>query len=204
MKKIITCILAVLLFLTAGLTSYAADAQENRALGYFDNTRTVLLLPARYGNGDEAAAYVNQEMKNIFRYPYYRTLDTSQFLGDAIAPSDLPGAAEKADADIVVMPVITRWQQWVFHRSLFWDSDDIVETHARIDIYTYRKGDEAVRDDKAEYNDREDESFVRNEYIFDTMMKRIYKTFPFRRVPTDMPKNLDGGVDKTPAAVMKN
>ena len=77
MKKIFGWFLALLLILGAGTVSMAADEQVmNRKLGYFDNTRTVLLLPALFGDGDYAASYVNREMNTIFRYPYYRKLDT--------------------------------------------------------------------------------------------------------------------------------
>ena len=80
----------------------------NRKLGYFDNTRTVLFLPALFGDGDYAASYVNREMNTIFRYPYYRKLDTEGYTGKAYSPSELPALAEQTGADIVVMPVISR------------------------------------------------------------------------------------------------
>lgn len=98
----------------------AADEQVmNRKLGYFDNTRTVLLLPALFGDGDYAASYVNREMNTIFRYPYYRKLDTEGYTGKAYSPSELPALAEQTGADIVVMPVISRWQQIIMHPMLF-------------------------------------------------------------------------------------
>ena len=123
MKKIFGWFLALLLILGAGTVSMAADEQVmNRKLGYFDNTRTVLFLPALFGDGDYAASYVNREMNTIFRYPYYRKLDTEGYTGKAYSPSELPALAEQTGADIVVMPVISRWQQIIMHPMLF--SDD--------------------------------------------------------------------------------
>lgn len=185
----------------------AADEQVmNRKLGYFDNTRTVLFLPALFGDGDYAASYVNREMNTIFRYPYYRKLDTEGYTGKAYSPSELPALAEQTGADIVVMPVISRWQQIIMHPMLFSDGDAFIETAARIDIYSYKKADGIVRDDKASYWKTEDESFVRNVYILDEMMRDIYKTFPYHRVPTDIPSNLPGDTapDRTPQASMNH
>ena len=204
MKKIMAFLLSFLFALSIGLLAEASDEQEmNRTMGYFDNTRTVLLLSPRVrGNGGEAASYVNREMKQIFRYPYYRTLDTTGYEG-TVSPSDLPRLAEESGADIVVMPVI-QWQQWIFHRFLFDDGDAIVQTRAMVDIYSYKKTDGTVRDDRGTYFATEDEGTVRNVYILDDIMKRVYKTFPYRRVPTDVSKSLTGETeDKTPKAVMK-
>ena len=166
----------------------------------------MLFLPALFGDGDYAASYVNREMNTIFRYPYYRKLDTEGYTGKAYSPSELPALAEQTGADIVVMPVISRWQQIIMHPMLFSDGDAFIETAARIDIYSYKKADGIVRDDKASYWKTEDESFVRNVYILDEMMRDIYKTFPYRRVPTDIPSNLSGDTapDRTPQASMNH
>lgn len=205
MKKLIAFLLSFFLALSLGLLAEASDTLEmNRKMGYFDNTRTVLLLSPRLsGNGGEAASYVNREMKQIFRYPYYRTLDTAGYEG-ALSPADLPRLADESGADIVVMPVI-QWHQWIFHRFLFDDGDDIIQTRAIVDIYSYKKTEGTVRDDRGTYFDTEDESTARNVYILDDIMKEVYKTFPYRRVPTDVSKSLTGETeDKTPKAVMKS
>lgn len=204
MKKLIAFLLSFFLALSLGLLAEASDTLEmNRKMGYFDNTRTVLLLSPRLsGNGGEAASYVNREMKQIFRYPYYRTLDTAGYEG-ALSPADLPRLADESGADIVVMPVI-QWHQWIFHRFLFDDGDDIIQTRAIVDIYSYKKTEGTVRDDRGTYFETEDESTVRNVYILDDIMKEVYKTFPYRRVPTDISRSLTGDTeDKTPKAVMR-
>lgn len=204
MKKLIAFLLSFFLALSLGLLAEASDTLEmNRKMGYFDNTRTVLLLSPRLsGNGGEAASYVNREMKQIFRYPYYRTLDTTGYEG-ALSPADLPRLADESGADIVVMPVI-QWHQWIFHRFLFDDGDDIIQTRAIVDIYSYKKTEGTVRDDRGTYFDTEDESTARNVYILDDIMKEVYKTFPYRRVPTDISRSLTGDTeDKTPKAVMR-
>lgn len=204
MKKLIAFLLSFFLALSLGLLAEASDTLEmNRKMGYFDNTRTVLLLSPRVsGNGGEAASYVNREMKQIFRYPYYRTLDTTGYEG-ALSPADLPRLADESGADIVVMPVI-QWHQWIFHRFLFDDGDDIIQTRAIVDIYSYKKTEGTVRDDRGTYFDTEDESTARNVYILDDIMKEVYKTFPYRRVPTDVSKSLTGEAeDHTPKAVMR-
>lgn len=204
MKKLIAFLLSFFLALSLGLLAEASDTLEmNRKMGYFDNTRTVLLLSPRLsGNGGEAASYVNREMKQIFRYPYYRTLDTAGYEG-ALSPADLPRLADESGADIVVMPVI-QWHQWIFHRFLFDDGDDIIQTRAIVDIYSYKKTEGTVRDDRGTYFDTEDESTARNVYILDDIMKEVYKTFPYRRVPTDVSRSLTGETeDYTPKAVMR-
>lgn len=204
MKKLTAFLLSFILALSLGLLAEASDTLEmNRKMGYFDNTRTVLLLSPRVsGNGGEAASYVNREMKQIFRYPYYRTLDTTGYEG-ALSPADLPRLADESGADIVVMPVI-QWHQWIFHRFLFDDGDDIIQTRAIVDIYSYKKTEGTVRDDRGTYFDTEDESTARNVYILDDIMKEVYKTFPYRRVPTDVSRSLTGETeDKTPKAVMR-
>lgn len=204
MKKLIAFLLSFFLALSLGLLAEASGTLEmNRKMGYFDNTRTVLLLSPRVsGNGGEAASYVNREMKQIFRYPYYRTLDTTGYEG-AVSPADLPRLADESGADIVVMPVI-QWHQWIFHRFLFDDGDDIIQTRAIVDIYSYKKTEGTVRDDRGTYFETEDESTARNVYILDDIMKEVYKTFPYRRVPTDVSKSLTGETeDKTPKAVMR-
>lgn len=204
MKKLTAFLLSFFLALSLGLLAEASDTLEmNRKMGYFDNTRTVLLLSPRVsGNGGEAASYVNREMKQIFRYPYYRTLDTAGYEG-AMSPADLPRLADESGADIVVMPVI-QWHQWIFHRFLFDDGDDIIQTRAIVDIYSYKKTEGIVRDDRGTYFDTEDESTARNVYILDDIMKEVYKTFPYRRVPTDVSRSLTGETeDHTPKAVMR-
>lgn len=207
MRKLWTLLIAFLAALCVVTMAEASDEQEtNRKLGYFDNTRTVLLLPARWrGQGSEAAAYVNRDMRQIFRYPYYRTLDGTDYDNAAVSPSELGDIADKTGADIVVMPVITEWYQMVFHRFFFDDDDPILQTRAVIDIYSYKKTDGTVRDDRSSYFNTEDESTTRNVYILDDMMKKIYKTFPYRRVPTDVSRSLTGDTtDNTPKTGMKN
>lgn len=204
MKKLIAFLFSFFLALSLGLLAEASDTLEmNRKMGYFDNTRTVLLMSPRLsGNGGEAASYVNREMKQIFRYPYYRTLDTTGYEG-TVSPADLPRLADESGADIVVMPVI-QWHQWILHRFLFDDGDDIIQTRAIVDIYSYKKTEGTVRDDRGTYFDTEDESTAQNVYILDDIMKEVYKTFPYRRVPTDVPKSLTGETeDHTPKAVMR-
>ena len=58
MKKLIAFLLSFFLALSLGLLAEASDTLEmNRKMGYFDNTRTVLLLSPRVsGNGGEAAS----------------------------------------------------------------------------------------------------------------------------------------------------
>ena len=207
MKRIVTWVIFLCCLLGFSVSCQALDQQAvNRRLGYFENTRTVLLLPAVYrSGGSEAAVYMNREMNQIFRYPYYRTLDVTDYAGKVYAPSQLPQLAEEAGADIVIMPVVTTWIQRVYHRSFFMDADDIVETRAVLDIYSYKKDGE-VRDDRATYWNTEEDGLVRNRYILSDMMQKLYKTFPYRRVPTDVARNLSGDIEKdeTPKADMNH
>lgn len=207
MKKIITWIMALVLLCLAGMTASAeSTAETNKRLGYFENTRTVLLLSSPYRNdGDFAAAYVDKEMQKIFRYPYYRLIDNSAYVGKPIPPAMLPEIRERSGADIVVLPQVTLWDQFVIRRSLFDSGDNIISTRAMVDVYSVKAGESEVRQDRGTYFEIEDESFVRNEYIMDDIMKQIQKSFPYKRVPTDIPANLSGNnqPDTTPAAEMK-
>ena len=89
MKRISLLLMSLILCLSVLVPAKAADPAVNRSLGYFENTRTVLLLRARYRSGEEAAAYVNREMERIFRYPYYRTLDPGAYEADLYSTSQL-------------------------------------------------------------------------------------------------------------------
>lgn len=145
MKTFMKYLFCFFMVCAVGMMAQAADKSVNRKMGYFDNTRTVLLL-------------------------------------------------------------VTRWtQRKSYPISIFFDIDPVVETQVVVDIYSY-KSDEGVRDDQAAYYEREEESSVRNRYIMDEVMKRLWKKFPYRRVPTDVEAKLSGTVhadkDNTPAAVM--
>ncbi len=208
MKGLWKYVLCFFMIFAIGLTAEAADKEMNRRLGYFDNTRTVLLLPVRYqdSSGGYAAAYLKREMEQVFRYPYYRQLNTTDYALKNISPSQLPELAEETNADLVVMPVVTQWVQWrSVPVSLFFDRDPIVETRVIVDVYSYKKGED-VRDDRASYFEREEEGSVRDSYIMDEVTKRLWKKFPYRRVPTDVSKALSGETDQgenhTPAAQM--
>ena len=144
-------------------------------------------------------------MKQVFRYPYYREMEYADYSESNITPEELSDIQIETGADIVVMPVITEWSQWVSYPfAIFRDVDPIVETRVSVDIYSLKKG-EKLRRDSASYFEREEEGLVRNEYIMDALMKRLWKKFPYRRVPTDISPNLSGeikGENKTPTATM--
>ena len=164
MKTFMKYLFCFFMVCAVGMMAQAADKSVNRKMGYFDNTRTVLLfLPQSNDKGSYAASYIAKEMDAVFRYPYYRKLDTADYAYKNISPAEL------------------------------------------VDIYSY-KSDEGVRDDQAAYYEREEESSVRNRYIMDEVMKRLWKKFPYRRVPTDVEAKLSETVhadkDNTPAAVM--
>ncbi len=200
MKKFVTILMAFILSIFV-LTVEAADKEVNKKLGYFENTRTVLILPGMArGDGDYAAYYMGKEMEKIFRYPYYRTLDASEYKG--MTPAELPSILEKSGADIVVLPVVSRWSQWVIYRGFFDDGDRFIETHAVVDLYSMKKGESGPRMERGTYNEVEDEGFVRNSNIMDDISKQILKTFPYKRVPTDISKDLSGDSGSTPVASM--
>ena len=78
MKRISLLLMSLILCLSVLVPAKAADPAVNRSLGYFENTRTVLLLRARYRSGEEAAAYVTQAKlsaptmlaNQTFQYPH--------------------------------------------------------------------------------------------------------------------------------------
>lgn len=207
MKRVMKYLIFLFAICVCAITAEAADMMTNRRMGYFDNTRAVLLLSTRSGDGGHyAASYIDKEMDTVFRYPYYRKLDTTYYDHKIINPSELPAIAEAVGADIVVMPVVTRWIQWrSYPISIFFDVDPLVETQVIVDVYSYKNG-EGVRDDRASYREREEEGSVRDRYIMDEVMKRLWKKFPYRRVPTDVGTHLSGyensRKDNTPSAVM--
>ena len=189
MKKILLSgFVMILLF----LFSVTAEAAENRKLGYFDGTRTVLLLPARYqnGNGNYAARCLYGKLEEIFRYPYYRRLDNKKYRTENIRPEKLGEIQSESGADIVVLPVVTQWSQRVIWPvALFFDIDPLVETRVIIDVYSVKKG-EPARQDRATYFEREEEGFVRDSYIMGQVLENLWKKFPYRRVPADISADL--------------
>lgn len=188
MKKILQIGHVIVFLFLLFAAAEAAEPAENRKLGYFDDTRTVLLLDAG-GKSDEgayAARYIRQEMEHIFRYPYYRCLDDETYKGKNILPAQLEEVQTESGADIVVLPVITEWSQRIYYPFLtVFDVDPIVETRAVIDVYSLENG-ETVRQDRVSYFEREEEGFVRDAYIMDELMNRLWTIFPYRRVPLDI------------------
>ena len=110
MKKMMKYIFVILCALCFLLPAEAADRSENREKGYFDNTRTVILLPVRFTNssGNYAAAYLQKEMKQVFRYPYYREMEYADYSESNITPEELSDIQIETGADIVVMPAVPR------------------------------------------------------------------------------------------------
>lgn len=110
MKTFMKYLFCFFMVCAVGMMAQAADKSVNRKMGYFDNTRTVLLLlPQSNDRGSYATAYIAKEMNAVFRYPYYRKLDTADYAYKSISPAELPAIAEETGADIVVLPVVTRW-----------------------------------------------------------------------------------------------
>ena len=181
--------LALLAALCIAAPAAAADT-ANREAGYFDNTRAVLLLPAAGRNG-YAARFLDREMSRIFRYPYYRLVETAE---RPAGPEAMRAAAVAAGADIAVWPVAVRFDQYGRY-PMFGDRDPVIVTHAELVIYYWEDGMENVKSIGTRYFDAELEGpDTRPDYILDEMWKRLKKSFPYRRVPTDRSTNLEGPV----------
>lgn len=192
MKKILLSGFVMILLFLFSVTAEAADSAKNRKLGYFDGTRTVLLLPARYqsGDGNYAALCLYGKLEEIFRYPYYRRLDNKKYRTENIRPEKLGEIQSESGADIVVLPVVTQWsQRTIWPVALFFDIDPLVETRVIIDVYSVKKG-EPARQDRASYFEREEEGFVRDSYIINQVLENLCKKFPYRRVPADISADL--------------
>lgn len=189
MKKILLSGFVMILLFLFSVTAEAADPAENRKLGYFNATRTVLLLPARYqsDDGNYAALCLYGKLEEIFRYPYYRRLDNKKYKTENIRPEKLGEIQSESGADIVVLPVVTQWSQRTIWPVAF--IDPLVETRVIIDVYSVKKG-EPARQDRATYFEREEEGFVRDSYIMDQVLENLWKKFPYRRVPADISADL--------------
>lgn len=189
MKKILLSGFVMILLFLFSVTAEAADPAENRKLGYFDGTRTVLLLPVRYqsDDGNYAALCLYGKLEEIFRYPYYRRLDSKKYRTENIRPEKLGEIQSESGADIVVLPVVTQWSQRTIWPVAF--IDPLVETRVIIDVYSVKKG-EPARQDRATYFEREEEGFVRDSYIMDQVLENLWKKFPYRRVPADISADL--------------
>lgn len=86
MKTFMKYLFCFFMVCAVGMMAQAADKSVNRKMGYFDNTRTVLLLlPQSNDRGSYAAAYIAKEMDAVFRYPYYRKLDTADYAYKSIS-----------------------------------------------------------------------------------------------------------------------
>ena len=189
MKALWKWILALAAALLIAVPSAAADT-ANRAAGYFDNTRAVLLLPAA-GRSGYAASFMDRQLGRIFRYPYYRLVETA----DAPAgPDAMRAAAVSAGADIAVWPVAVRFDQYSQY-PMFGDRDPVIVTHAELRSSSWEDGMDNVKCIGTRYFDAELEGpDTRPEYILDEMWKRLLKQFPYRRIPTDRSTNLSGTV----------
>lgn len=86
MKTFMKYLFCFFMVCAVGMMAQAADKSVNRKMGYFDNTRTVLLLlPQSNDRGSYATAYIAKEMDAVFRYPYYRKLDTADYAYKSIS-----------------------------------------------------------------------------------------------------------------------
>ena len=190
MKKILLSGFVMTLLFLFSVTAEAADPAENRKLGYFDGTRTVLLLPVHYqsDDGNYAALCLYGKLEEIFRYPYYRRLDSKKYRTENIRPEKLGEIQSESGADIVVLPVVTQWSQRTIWPAVAF-IDPLVETRVIIDVYSVKKG-EPARQDRATYFEREEEGFVRDSYIMDQVLENLWKKFPYRRVPADISADL--------------
>lgn len=193
MLKWLICLLASLLL----VGTVQAENKENVEAGYFENTRTVLLLDTAYGKGggEWAAHTINRSMSSIFRYPYYRKLDTSSYSGRMLSVEEMQAEAVKAGADIAVQPVVVQFSQFRRYPPFAFDADPIVTTTACIRISYWEEGMEKARTIETRFFDSEPEGPDTDaDNILDAMWKRLMKQFPYRRVPTDRSTNLSGEV----------
>ena len=189
MRTVWKWMLALAALLCLALPVSAAD-RDNREAGYFDNTRAVLLLPAAGRNG-YAAAYLDREMRRIFRYPYYRLVESAE---RPAGPEAMRAAAVAAGADIAVMPVAVRFDQYGRY-PMFGERDPVIVTHAELAVYYWEDGMADVKSVGTRYFDAELEGpDTRPDYILGEMWKRLEKNFPYRRIPTDRSTNLSGTV----------
>lgn len=198
MKALWKWILALAAALLIAAPAAAADT-ASRAAGYFDNTRAVLLLPAA-GRSGYAASFMDRQLGRIFRYPYYRLVETTD---QPAGPDAMRAAAVSAGADIAVWPVAVRFDQYS-QFPMFGDRDPVIVTHAELRIYYWEDGMDNVKSIGTRYFDAELEGpDTRPDYILDEMWKRLLKQFPYRRIPTDRSTNLSGTVT-APAAETDN
>ena len=187
----ILCILALL-----SLTAVSAADRSNEEVGYFENTRTVMQLDgAAPGSGEFAARAMNRELSRIFRYPYYRKLDTSAVSGRILSAGEMEAAAVAAGADIIVQPVVVRFDQYRRYPLFFGDDDPVVTTIAEIQLSYWEEGMKQPVTLSTRFFDSELEGPDTDpDDILDRMWKRLMKQFPYRRVPTDRSTNLSGAV----------
>lgn len=195
MKKIFIALL--LLFSAVFAVPAGAEDRMNRELGYFENTRTVLLAEAAYGSR-WAAGRMDRELSRIFRYPYYRTLSAE---GKSFADfGEVQAEAVARGADIAVRPVAAEFSQFRHYPPMFFDADPVVTTRARLAISYWEEGMESPRTIETSFFDSQIEGPDTDaDDIFDRMWKRLMKKFPYRRVPTDRSRNLSGEISEQKA-----
>ncbi len=176
-------------FLLCGAV-YAADvsAKELRRDGYFENTRTVVILaPIDADGAPYIASRMKKSLNGIFRYPYYRPTDAVYVAGESFSK-----IAEEHKADIVVMPVVAEFTQFRHYRP-FWGGDAFVTTAAHLLLYYWETGMDGTAVSEAKFFDRKEEGPDTDpNWIFDAMWKQLMKRFPYRRVPIDRSTNLTG------------
>lgn len=194
MKTLWRGILFILALLS--LTAVSAADRSNEEAGYFENTRTVMQLDgAAPGSGEFAARAMNRELSRIFRYPYYRKLDTSAVSGRILSAGEMEAAAVASGADIIVQPVVVRFDQYRRYPLFFGDDDPVVTTIAEIQLSYWEEGMKQPVTLSTRFFDSELEGPDTDpDDILDRMWKRLMKQFPYRRVPTDRSTNLSGAV----------
>lgn len=174
----------------ACLLALPVQGAGSERAGYFENTRAVLLYPA-VGRDGYAASFLDKEMGRIFRYPYYRLVDRANL---PTGPEAMRAEAVGAGADVAVLPVVVRFDQYGRY-PMFGDRDPVITTHAELAIYYWEEGMDEVQHIGTRYFDVEIEGpDTRPAYILDKMWNRLLKSFPYRRVPTDRSTNLSGPV----------
>lgn len=188
--------LAAGIVLTAAMSisSFAADS-------ILENSRDVLIFPVAGYADTELGQSLENEMDRIFRIPYYEKMDTSMYLSKA-TPTNLQSIGEESGADIVVLPVVTRWSQYIIPSYWGFDRDPIIRTSAVIDVYSWKPG-ESVRDDRVTYYGTDEAGLVRNNLIAHEMITKLQKKFPYDRVPKDLDSSTGTTENTTKSAETK-
>ncbi len=195
MKRLNLCVITLFTFLAVTLPIVGQDITKGSSvftgpdLSGFP-VRHVLILPCEYNLGkapEEIMQWITTETTNIFKYPYYDSYKGYERISPTL--ENMVALSEKYNADIVIVPVLEGYYYRQFTPLWIWGSgEQYIDAYMEVSLFSYNK--------KTGILDRQTSSYRRAGDSLDVpaplsiarlVMDSLFKKFPYKRIPTDMP-----------------